>query len=192
MSNVSNRQIAELALKIALGYASAHVKEVGGPNRGDQVEFFQHTTGGGIGDSWCADFVYACLLKSWSQSKGLLKTAAQEDSRRVMLAHSDEFSHETGIPRTGYCPTVAAKAKTAGRFHAKDFSPSPGELVLYDFHDQGEPHHIGFVVSRNADGSLRTVEGNTGPGDGGSQGNGDGVYRRTRPRTHVYGFVSFE
>lgn len=182
------RTLALHALGIAMGYADAHTKEVG-TNAGDQVEWFQHTTGGSKGDSWCADFVYACLLKSYCGTKSLLTGTTNHDNRVIMLAHADAMSAEFHIPRSGYCPDVADAAVKQFRFRSKLFAPSAGDLVLFDFHGQGEPHHIAFVVGRQTDGTIRTVEGNTGSGPGGSQGDGDGVYRRVRPMAHVFGYV---
>lgn len=184
------RALAIHALGIAVGYAQAGTFETD-PNRGDQIEFFQHTTGGSAGESWCADFVYACLLKADCKMKGLLVGATDHDNRVIMLNHANAMSAATGIPRTGYCPTVASVAKTKGRFHTKNYRPGVGDLILYDFNNVGEPHHIGFVRGVNVDGTLRTVEGNTSASSVGSQANGDGVYMKVRPRTHVYGFVSF-
>lgn len=36
-----------------------------------------------------------------------------------------------------------------------------GDIVLFDFDNVGEAHHIGFVVKRLSDGTLSTIEGNT-------------------------------
>jgi len=43
------RAVARAALRIALDYAAAHVREEAGNNRGDQVEFFQRLMGGAPG-----------------------------------------------------------------------------------------------------------------------------------------------
>ncbi len=180
------------ALGLALGYADAHVREEGGNNRGPQVEFWQKLAGGIAGESWCADFQFGSDVKAWCQIRGILTGKTDAENRAIMLSHADACAADLHIPRTGSCAEVANAARAQGRFHSAQFSPEPGDLVLFDFKGEGVPHHVGRVVSRNVDGTLRTVEGNTGPGDGGSQGDGDGVYRRVRPRTHVYGFVHFE
>jgi len=184
------RQLALDALSVANQYADAGITEVG-DNGGDQVGWFQHSTGGSAGDSWCADFVYACFLKTYCNRLGFPAGADSHGQRVFMLNHADEMTARTKIARTGYCPTVAQSAKVAGRFHNSAFTPSPGDLVLFDFHGQGEPHHVAFV--RGLDGAnVLTTEGNTSSGVAGSQADGDGVYKRERPRTHVYGFVHFE
>lgn len=64
--------------------------------------------------------------------------------------------------------------------------PFRGDLVLYDFDGDGQTDdHIGIVVrvlSISIPGCwlIRTVEGNTSSGKAGSQGDGGGVYIRTR------------
>lgn len=186
--SVDLRKLATDAMAIAVGYARAGTAEHG-PNAGDQVEWFQHAARGVKGESWCADFVYACFLKAWCMEKGLLTGADAHSNRVIMLDHADAFSAETGIPRTGYCPTVAKVAKIKDRFLKAGEIPSVGDLALFDFKEQGEPHHIGIIRGKSADGTLRTVEGNTGPGESGSQGDGDGVYLRQRNRSVAYGFV---
>jgi len=40
--------------------------------------------------------------------------------------------------------------------------------------------HTGFIVREEAPGKFTTIEGNTGPGNSGSQRDGDGVYERHR------------
>lgn len=189
--SIDLRVLATHALGIALGYADAGVHEVGA-NAGEQVEFFQATTGGVKGESWCADMDYACLLKAYCQLKGYLTGITVHDDRAAMLSHADEFTRRTGIPRTGSCIMVAHAANSAHRFHGKEFSPSPGDLVLFDFKGENAPHHVGFVVGLNVDGTLRTVEGNTSGNYTDPQANGDGVFKKTRRRGPIYGFVHFQ
>lgn len=184
------RQLATEALAIANQYAEAGIQEVP-PNTGDQVNWFQHTTGGAAGDAWCADFAYACFLKAYCNRLGFPAGANSHDQRVFMLAHADEMTARTKIARTGYCPTVAQSAKIAGRFHNAAFTPSPGDLVLFDFHAQGEPHHVAFVRGLDCV-NLLTTEGNTSSGNTGSQADGDGVFKRERGRGSIYGFVHFE
>lgn len=59
----------------------------------------------------------------------------------------------------------------AGDLVVMDFSPAPPEAM-----------HVGLALGPMAGGVIPTVEGNTSPSNGGSQNNGGGVYRRTRPR----------
>ena len=65
------REIGELALTIGVAYAAAGVHEVGGNNRGDEVEFFQRLCGAAPGDPWCACFVCACLVKGYARAGSL-------------------------------------------------------------------------------------------------------------------------
>jgi hypothetical protein len=61
--------------------------------------------------------------------------------------------------------------------------------VFFDFPDSHTGiQHVGFVERVRADGTLVTIEGNTSSGTSGSQDNGGGVYRRTRPPAYVVGY----
>jgi peptidoglycan hydrolase-like protein with peptidoglycan-binding domain len=89
-----------------------------------------------------------------------------------------------------YCPSIEADA-----IHHKNglsivTQPKKGDLVLFSF-GENEAVHIGFVEKVLANGQLQTVEGNTSSGDGGSQANGGGVYRRIRSRSQVRCFVRY-
>lgn len=179
------RTLAVHALGLALANADAGVHETG-DNAGDAIEYWQKLGGGEIHQSWCCYFVLAMFVKAWCQSKGLLTGKDAHENRAIMLAHVDEFSRETHIPRTGSCQAMADAAKKQGRFHNRAFTPSPGDMVFFQFHG-ADTHHIGLVVS-GTDTMVSTVEGNTSASGGGSQANGDGVFRKQRGRSVVYGF----
>ncbi len=173
------REIAEEALRIALGYAAAGVREEGGNNRGDQVEFFQSLWGGAPGESWCAYFVSTCFVKAYLVSNG--KPATRESMRNCVGEVKSIFSFG------GYCPALHREAKRRGLWRTPGFTPYPGDFVLFDFHGQGEPHHIGIVVEKTPL-TLRTVEGNASPDVHGSQADGDGVYEKRRS-AHIFGYI---
>lgn len=60
--------------------------------------------------------------------------------------------------------------------------PLRGDLVCFNFDADNWPDHVGFVARVLPLGLIRTIEGNTSPGTGGSQADGGGVYRRLRSR----------
>lgn len=69
-----------------------------------------------------------------------------------------------------------------------DRNPIPGEVVFFHFNgEHAGANHTGFVVDHDA-GGCHTIEGNTSSGDGGSQVNGGGVYRRYRPWAVIIGY----
>ena len=177
----SRRQYALSALQIAIAYAQAGTHEEGGNNRGGQVEFFQSLMGGAPGDPWCADFVCSCLVKAYARLNGL-------DESRAGLAKVVRAASGGLIPLCGYCPGLATAAGGNGLLKPAEFAAAPGDLVLFDFHGQGEPHHVGFVRSMG-NLTIQTVEGNTSSGQAGSQADGDGVFLRTRSRFGIFGFV---
>lgn len=80
-----------------------------------------------------------------------------------------------GLPGA-YCPTMLSAA--SGHTVAKK-SARPGDVVYFDWGGDGVVDHVGIVEANNGS-YLTTIEGNTSSGASGSQGNGGGVYRRTR------------
>ena len=85
-----------------------------------------------------------------------------------------------------YTPAGAEIFRKQGRFFTSD--PKPGDVVYFDFPDSlARIQHVGFV-EKDGGSSITTIEGNTPSGDAGSQDNGDGVYRRTRPVSYVVGY----
>lgn len=61
-------------------------------------------------------------------------------------------------------------------------APQPRDIIIYNF------GHTGIVESP-AGGTITAIEGNTSPGDTGSQDNGGGVFRRTRSRSLVKAYI---
>ena len=61
-------------------------------------------------------------------------------------------------------------------------TPQPGDVIIYNF------GHTGIVESVPG-GKITAVEGNTSPGDSGSQDNGGGVFRRTRSMSLVRAYI---
>lgn len=79
---------------------------------------------------------------------------------------------------------ILNRARRGDKF--KSISPEqakPGDLVVMDFSPSPpEAMHVGLALGPMRNGMIPTVEGNTSPGSGGSQNNGGGIYRRSRPR----------
>lgn len=85
-------------------------------------------------------------------------------------------------PKTAYTPTMAAWFRAR---HQWSQTPTVGALVFYDWPDSKHRiQHVEIVESVAAN-TITTIGGNTGPGGRGSQDDGDGVYRRTRPRDNT-------
>lgn len=89
-----------------------------------------------------------------------------------------------GGKRFAYCPSGVNAARAVGRFNR---TPGVGAVVFYDWNGDGLADHVG-IVEKVLSGEVQTLEGNTSAGAAGSQSNGDGVWRRRRPLTHIQGF----
>ncbi|QWW20121.1 CHAP domain-containing protein [Schaalia sp. 19OD2882] len=77
-----------------------------------------------------------------------------------------------------YVPAGIAAARREGRL-VDIHDAAPGDLVCFDWDDDGEADHIG-IVELNRGSYVQTIEFNTSGSWAGSQSDGGGVYRRTR------------
>ncbi|MFF7990327.1 peptidoglycan-binding protein [Kitasatospora xanthocidica] len=88
-----------------------------------------------------------------------------------------------------YCPSHVNFFRARGQWLGPNASVRRGDIVFYTWDHGPLADHVGVVTADSAPGeNIQTIEGNTSSGSSGSQGNGDGCYRRTRSRTFVLGF----
>lgn len=194
--SINLRVMAVQAAGIGQAFAASGVFETDGPNKSEQITFWQHLAGGVAGESYCDDAVFAWNCKSYCQIKGYLAGITDHDNRAIMLDHADEFARRCGIPRTGSCRLSMDVAKKRGRFKDKSVVPWPGDQVFFDYpvhgHTLGYAHHTGLVIDVYENGTLRTVEANTSATEAGDQSNGEGCYVKTRSIAHVLGYMHLE
>ena len=86
-----------------------------------------------------------------------------------------------GGGKTASCGTLASYARRNGMFVSGNYRP--GDLVFLRFRGTAI-EHIGIVEKTEADGTLVTIEGNTGTGN---NTNGGAVLRRRRPLRYAAG-----
>jgi hypothetical protein len=146
------------------------VRESYGQNRGEAIEDFQRATWLAPGPwPWCAAFVAWCL-REWLELPEVLSElglptlqAAEKWRCRDARAYGwEDWARKRGIPLLG-----------------EDESVRCGDVVTFDV------SHIGIVgsdYSPEMGDVIRTIEGNTCAA--GSR-EGDGVYRKQRPRTFI-------
>lgn len=127
------------------------------PPGSNRTRFGEHYGVNGV--AWCAEFI-------WDG-----------------LAHHLDIEHV----KSAYTPTVADWYRQRRRGFSNDQQARRGDLVFFDFPDSKHRiQHIGLVLANDRRRSiLRTIEGNTSSGPGGSQDNGGGVFKRTRPYAHA-------
>ena len=87
--------------------------------------------------------------------------------------------------KTDSCPTMGDYA-IKKKMNVSWSGRKKGDIVLFDFNHNGTSDHIGVVESVNSNGTITTIEGNTGSG---SNTNGGQVQRRTRKKSDVNYFV---
>lgn len=125
------------------------------PANSNNVIFNTHYYGrevSGSGYAWCCSFVW--------------------DIFRMCNASNLFYNGK----KTAYCPSVGDWG-IINKLTVNKNEGQYGDIVLFDFNKNGSSDHIGFIVSKNADGSYTTVEGNTAIGN---DSNGGEVMRRTR------------
>lgn len=163
---MTDKTPAERLIEVALEEAAKGVREVGGMNRGPDVERYQKTVGLSPGSPWCAAFVAACVTRSKGQNtppgwcSGSAITQWHKGTRKMLpegFTTPEKIDFQSKV-RPGM---IWVRAKDgAGAVAARK-----GTWV------QG---HTGIVIAVDAEG-FHTVEGNT--NSAGSR-EGDGVYKK--------------
>lgn len=122
-----------------------------GRNRGVRVEMYQAAAGAQPGDPWCASFV-VWAFKEAVHALGVRMPLPVTPGALKLWRKSDPFFHW--------------------------FTPTPGAVFIIDH--GGGLGHCGLVEDVRADGTMLTIEGNTGPSPDvpRKDRDGDGVYRR--------------
>ncbi len=117
-----------------------------------------------VGQAWCGTFVGTALTHA-----GV--TGVTSRVAAVILILDDALHSRNAMKSVVYRRKTGHGSVTAGK---------PGDLVgLF-----GESTHVGMIEKR-VPGGWQTIEGNTSPGNSGSQSNGGGCFRRTRPDAAV-------
>ena len=96
-------------------------------------------TGRADGASWCATWVSYVLVT------------------RVGLS-------ESSFHKTGSCQEMYddfRNGKSLGQIHDKKYVPSPGDIIFFDYKNEGETHHVGIVTEVDNT-SIRYISGNSG------------------------------
>lgn len=122
-----------------------------GDNRGYWVDKWNRYVHNPLGSPYCSAFVSACL-----------------EIARVVKP----------VVRSGYSRAfVTREAFTvADVWHGK-IKLKAGDIVIFKRPTGG---HIGFIYGVGSGGKINTIEANTSNGQGGSQWNGGGIYKRVR------------
>ena len=130
-------------------------------NRGPRISRWQRLSGyPDAGVAWCQCFANAC---------------ANGGSKRINPADFGGY--------TPYVVNLARKEKHGLSLVSLD-AAQPGDWVYFKFPGVSDAFcdHVEVFLSDAGD-SIHTIGGNTSSGNSGSQNNGGGVFRRTRPKS---------
>lgn len=157
--------------KLVIEWLYSHVGETetpGKPNRGPLVDRLQLEFGKWmLGQPWCGALVGFVLRRI---AKIPVPAGIVYTPNILTWAQNGQFGFKRGL--------ISYK------------NAKPGDVALLKFPgvSKEKVDHTGIVVAVE-DGKVVTVEGNTSSGRSGSQNNGGGVYRRTRPVSQFVGFA---
>lgn len=128
------------------------VRELGGDNRGPEVEMFQRAVDGKAqGEPWCAAFAMFCLAAVEARYGIASRVHRSESVFEIWSKSPDDL---------------------------KSVEPAPGYFACW-IHGLGPLGHMEIVQRDVTKRDFKTVGGNTGDGSGVNR-NGDGVYERLR------------
>mgnify|MGYP002682146982 FL=1 len=75
------------------------------------------------------------------------------------VADQNGFIADGRFPKFAGCSVGESWFRSADAWQERDYQPSPGEIIFFDWHGDGFPDHVGIVES--SDGStVYTIEGN--------------------------------
>ncbi len=146
-----------------------HVREATNRNDGAEVEKFLRYLGLPKGQPWCAAFSLYCY-----------KEAAEELNVRQPYPRYGRVAMLWSTCRSN---PLKYRAITTEEAILGSVKLRPGDLPIWasgtirsgDFNG-----HIGLIQQQISPKKIRTIEGNTTPGETGDQRDGGGVYERTR------------
>ena len=142
---------ASEVMKIAKSYVGTKESPAYSNNVIFNTHYYGHEVSGG-NYSWCVVFVWDIFR----------------------MAGASELFYDG--KKTAWCDAVRDWAKTSNLV-VNETDGKHGDLVLFDWNNNYSADHIGFIDSKNSDGTYQTVEGNTSAGD---NANGGEVQIRTR------------
>lgn len=152
------------------------VEEVGGNNRGPEIEQYQRATWLEPGAwPWCAAFTAWCLREALA-AIGVSRASAEAWRCRDASA----FGWITWASRRAGCIVLPPRV-----------DPMAGDIVVYDFNGPTAAGggHIGIVESDMPGDAFLAIEGNTSIAGGRDSDHGDGVMLKQRGTRSVVGFI---
>lgn len=83
--------------------------------------------------------------------------------------------------KTAWCDAIRDWAKSS-KLTVNKTNGAMGDIVLFDWNGNNSADHVGFIMSKNENGTYKTIEGNT---SSGNNSNGGEVQIRTRELSEI-------
>lgn len=156
------------------------------PNAGTMIERFQRAVDGvAAGEPWCVCFVQHCAREVDMLMDMLVERSSERPSGEGLVELiAPRLSRHNVLPATEW--TVALWGAPAA---ARSDDPKPGTIVVWRSLANPARGHCGIVCEVLDDRSILTIEGNTSPGEGADQREGDGVWKKRRKAGNINGFL---
>ncbi len=133
------KTLAQLTLEIAI--SKIGVREIGGDNRGPDVEMFQRAAKINRGDPWCMAFLNWCAEEA-ARQLGITSPLEAVALQGFVQGHVDHF-------------------KPKGKVLDKSADARPGDLVVIWYPTLKRFGHVGILEKAEPGVRVYTVEGNT-------------------------------
>lgn len=161
-----------------------YVREKNNDNRSPEIDLWLKSIGLGVGNPYCAAFTLWCYSEAARMS---LTKMPLPKIGRVSILYST-------CKKNPYRYKVIPATRVFRKIDATD----PADLICWSHgkvaNNPNWNGHVGLVTEQLTNNKIRTVEGNTGPGDEGDQREGSGVFNRIRDlgigkKFQVEGFI---
>lgn len=170
--SLSRDSLPDAAADTMLSYT--HVRETHGYNRSPEIDRMNRSAGAPVGSSWCMASVVDAFMRA-ARALGVKSPLLRTPSCSQQLKYANAIgSGLEVIPISDLIGSSSARLPRGAVMIMKSGGGSDRDIGRL------WPGHTGINLQQNADGTIRTVEGNTSSGRSGSQRDGGGQYVRTR------------
>lgn len=168
----ARNSLPDAAVDTLLEYTD--VRESHGYNRSPEIDRFNRIAGARMGDSWCESAQYSAYelaARALGVKNPLMRTPSVSQQLRYakMVGSGLEV-----IPISRLIGVSSVKVMRGDCLMARRGGGTDRHI------GQLWPGHAGTAISQH-ERNIRSIEGNTSPGNRGSQRDGDGMHIRTRP-----------
>lgn len=148
-----------------IGYLEKNSRN-SGPGNGNWTKYADEAFPAAQNQPWCAT----------SEAWGFMKIGMTDMQKWIVSCWAN-------------CAAMERRARKDGMWISRYADARPGDLIIWDLSGVGHGTHTGVLERKISSSIVQDLEGNTSPGNAGSQSNGGGYYRRRRNVARARGFI---